>query len=1288
MSGSPVAHRRAPAALAIALLATLAGSVLPAPSAVVARTHEGPLLQAAAQPLDASLVSTIDSSRPSTGPAVGDAPPAPDAPAAQPSIAYEEAMAHAQDRIDFQPGGLVSVGFRPRASDRWLVDGKAPTALPAGRATGRQMAASPEGSRWTDIGAGTSKQDPAPTADPAPDPAAPDATPAPIDAPGGDPAVTATGASYVQPAEVTQVADPAVASGLRRQVYGFLPYWEVSGASSKLNYDVLSTIAYFSVGATSNGNLQKKNADGTNTTGWGGWTSSAMTSVINAAHQRGTRVVLTLSVFAWSTSQANVQKAILGSATARTNLARQAAAAVRDRGADGINLDFEPLASGYADEFVLFLKAVRTELNRIRTGYQLTYDTTGYIGNYPLEASVGAGAADAIFVMGYDYRTAGSGTAGSIDPLSGPDYDLTDTVRAYTARVPASRVILGLPWYGRAWSTTTSDVRAPNQSGTKFGASSTPNYENVVDLVAQYGRRWDPVELSPYVAYQRQNCTSTYGCVTSWRQVYYEDRASLELRLGMVSDYGLRGAGMWALGYDGGHAELYRAFSDSFLVDKATPQAGIRPISSPAGDEGFVVGWTASEPSTIASYDVQVSTNGGAWAAWLSATKAISDVWLGKDGAGYAFRVRGRDTKGTVGPWASANTYATTLGIGPGGFARVSNDGLAYRSGPGTSATRLGTIDKGTILAITSGPVNADGFAWYEVTQPIVEWGPVGFVERGVWIAARSSTATYVTAYRAPNTTRVDAGIVGLDFGAGGSGTGVGVATAAVATRSFSPNGDGSEDTIRIRWTNAVALDGLTLNVYATDGTLTGSVAVPALAAGARSWDWNGKVGGTPVADGRYVLQLVGTAGTKTYSAPSARPVTGAQIAAYAVTVDTVPPAITSASASSSLISPNADGVRDSVKLAIVATGASRWSLAVANGAGSVVRSLAGTGASTSWTWTGTNDAGARVADGRYTVTLSVWDVAGNRSQRAFAITVDTTPPSIALAAKAAIFSPNGDGTFDTTNLSWVGSEPSSGKAAIYHGTTLIRSWTVTNLTSWKGTWDGRTASGAKVADGTYTFRVAVKDAGGNARTVNTNVVVDRTAGFLGWSGAFYPQDVDALKPTSVVSWKQVRTAATTLAIVDASGNVILQVWSGRSLVAGTHAWTWNGRRADGSLVPQGRYLARLTVASSLGTQTIVRPVWATAFVITPSSTSIAVGQTLTVTAATVEPLAAAPKVTFTQPGRAGVTVTATRLADGRYRATFKVAAGTAGQGSIKVTGTDTGRHTNTSTMALTVRAS
>ncbi len=1224
----------------------------------------------------------------------------------EPSIVYEQAMAHEGDRIAFEPGGLVEVGFTPRASDRWPIDGRAPSVLPAGRASGRQMAVSPNGSRWTDIthparGAGSGAvppadpapqdgtvppADPDPAATPDPDPASnPAPSDAPIDAPADEPSpAPAQGAAFADPAQ--EPFDLAAASGLRRQVFGFLPYWELSGASTKLNYDVLSTIAYFSVGANSKGNLRKKDADGTNTTGWGGWTSSSMTGVINAAHQRGTRVVLTISVFAWTSGQASVQKAILGSSTARLNLARQAAAAVRDRGADGINLDFEPLASGYADEFTAFLRTMRTELNRIKGGYQLTYDTTGFIGNYPLEASVGAGAADAIFVMGYDYRTSGSATAGSIDPLSGPKYDLADTVRAYRARVPASRLILGLPWYGRAWSTATNDARSATLPGAKHGYSTAVNYETVTDLVDRYGRRWDAIEQSPYVAYRRENCTATYGCVTNWRQVYYDDYGSLKARLGMVNDYGLRGAGVWALGYDGGHPELYRAFAESFLVDKSAPQAGVKMLARAQPNEGFVVSWAAKDTSSVVSYDVQVSANGGPWTSWLAGTTATSDVWLGRDGAGYAFRVRARDSKGNVGAFNIVSVYDATPSLAPGGFGKVVTDGLAYRTGPRTNAARLGSLDAGTIVAVTRGPVSADGHTWYEVTQPIREWNPVTFVERGVWVATASSTTTHVAAHRAPNSTLVNAGMTGLDFGSG-TPTAVGTGRAAANLRRFSPNGDGSEDALRLRWTNTVALGSLTLRVFRPDGTSVGSVTVDDLGTGARTWDWNGRVGTKRVADGRYVLQLVGVAGSTTYSAPSARPVTPGQVAAYGVVVDTVAPVVTASSVTSGLISPNGDGTRDSTKMTLSASGASRWSARVANAGGTTVRTASGTGGSASFAWAGTNGSGSHVPDGRYTVTLAAFDEAGNAATRRWPVVVDTVGPAFAPSASPRIFSPNGDGAADTMALRWTANEKATGTARIWKGTTLVRSWTLTSLAAWSVTWNGRTAGGTPVKDGRYTFKVSGRDAAGNARSASIPVVVDRTASLLRWSANLYPQDGDALKPSAALTWRLARSATTTLRVFDDGGALVRTVWTRRAQASGTRGWTWDGRKADGTSVAQGRYTARLTVTSPLGTQELVRPVWVAGFAITPSASSVSAGQTLTVRIATIEPLATRPVVTFTQPGRAGVKVTATRLADGTYRARFAVATGRAGAGSVKVTATDTGGHANTTSVPIAIVA-
>ena len=448
-----------------------------------------------------------------------------------PGIHYEDARAHADDRIDFDPGGRVNVGFTPRPNDAWKVDGKAPRALPAGRLNGRQLreqgkpkpvepkAAEPKAAEPTPSGAAL------PTPEPPPDASGsePSRVPGDDDQPVADPsaAVEAVNIAWRSEEQDGPSAPAAAVSstGLRREVFGFLPYWELSDSSTRIDYSKVSTIAYFGVGIAANGSLMKRNTDGTTTVGWSGWTSSRMTTLINTAHQNRTRVVLTVQSFAWTSGQLDRQKRFLGSSTARATLAKQVAAAVRDRGADGVNLDLEPLARGYEDEFTALVRRIRAELNNVRSGYQLTFDTTGHIGNYPIEAATAAGGADAIIVMGYDYRTAGSSPVGSIAPLSRTGYDIRDTIAAYRARVPASKLILGVPYYGRAWSTDSDDLHASNISGTKYGASTTVPYETAITYTAEHGRRYDATEGVAWTAYRRENCTGAYGCVTPWRQL-------------------------------------------------------------------------------------------------------------------------------------------------------------------------------------------------------------------------------------------------------------------------------------------------------------------------------------------------------------------------------------------------------------------------------------------------------------------------------------------------------------------------------------------------------------------------------------------------------------------------------------------------------------------------------------------------------------------------------------------------------------------------------------------------
>jgi spore germination protein YaaH/flagellar hook assembly protein FlgD len=700
-------------------------------------THTSPTPRSRRAALVAILLIVVGVLPPATAGAAG--PVAATAPRGEPhpTVQYEEAMAHAGDRIAFTPGGRVTVPFKPRKGDRWVVGGLSPTALPAGRLSGKAI---------RDAAKGRTK--------PGVTTVVPSAAVNPVDLP------------YVRraalPVERAAAVDPG---GLKREVFGFLPYWELSDSSTRLDWEKLSTVAYFGVGAAGNGTLQKKNSDGSTTVGWSGWTSARMTSVINAAHANGARVVLTVQSFAWSSAGVARQKALLGNSTHRTTLARQIATAVRDRGADGVNLDFEPIVATYSAEFTALVRSVRAELNKVRRGYQLTFDATGWIGNYPIEAATASGAADAVVIMGYDYKNGSSNPVGSVAPLNSAAYDITDTIRSYVGRIPASKVILGVPYYGRAWSTSTSSFGSKNISGTKNGASTTVVYSTARQYAVDHGRKWDPVQAVAWTVYRRENCTATYGCVKPWRQLYYDDAKALGFKYDAVNRYNLRGAGIWALGYDGTRTELYGVLKAKFITDSVPPVISASSVSpavfSPNGDgrmdtttvriavTGHIrFGWT-----------VQRFIDGAAGPSLRSGSttgKVVAYTWDGKDSAGkaagdgtYRITVWTADASNnrasvsklvTVDRRRAVITAASSAGfISPNGDGRSDRTTLSWRAderisgqarlfGTGNTTVRRWTITAGTAGSWvwdgrnTAGTIVGDG----RYTLRIVGLDPAG----------------------------------------------------------------------------------------------------------------------------------------------------------------------------------------------------------------------------------------------------------------------------------------------------------------------------------------------------------------------------------------------------------------------------------------------------------------------------------------------------------------------------------------------------------------------------------
>jgi spore germination protein YaaH len=344
-------------------------------------------------------------------------------------------------------------------------------------------------------------------------------------------------------------------NGLASEVFGYLPYWALTDTLlASMDYDRVSTIAYFGVGAQSGGTLAKTGSH------WSGWTSSHMTDVINRAHAEGVKVVLTVTMMAWDYNYTSMS-ALLNSSTRRTQLAAEIATTIEARNADGVNLDFEPMPNSLQDAYTTFVRDVRAALE---PGHSLTVATTGGAASwdegYDLPALVAPGAADALMVMGYDFNWSGSARAGGVAPLdSAYSLDIRRAMDAYLAQVPADRLIWGVPYYGRAWTTTTTaqNSRTCASAGGCTAASWAFRYTDAVTSIAKYPRRWDATGQVPWYRYT----SATYDATV---QGYYEDSQSLDAKYDLVNAHGMRGVGIWHLLMDAGRTELWNSLAQNF----------------------------------------------------------------------------------------------------------------------------------------------------------------------------------------------------------------------------------------------------------------------------------------------------------------------------------------------------------------------------------------------------------------------------------------------------------------------------------------------------------------------------------------------------------------------------------------------------------------------------------------------------------------------------------------------------------------------------------------------------
>jgi spore germination protein YaaH len=347
-------------------------------------------------------------------------------------------------------------------------------------------------------------------------------------------------------------------SGSAREVFGYLPYWELDkGIDAYLRYDLLTTIAFFGIGYASDGHLI------TDAPGYRAYMGDLASTVIRNARAAGVRTVITFQSFDRARNEA-----FLSDPEAQATFIEEAVALMEERGADGANVDIEGLSGTFFDAYGAFVGSFARAAKERDPDAEISVATNGNTSGAKMAAAALAGGADRAFIMGYNYRTAGSARAGSVAPLVREDgLSLTSTLTLYAAAgVPLDRVILGLPYYGRTWPTTSDELHAPRQTDTATYGSAKAFFPRTLPASARGSTEtYDPVEHAVVLArYDEVRGT--------WVQTYYDDPRSLRPKMQLAVDSGLAGIGMWALGYDRGQPGYWELIAE--MVKGPRPEAG------------------------------------------------------------------------------------------------------------------------------------------------------------------------------------------------------------------------------------------------------------------------------------------------------------------------------------------------------------------------------------------------------------------------------------------------------------------------------------------------------------------------------------------------------------------------------------------------------------------------------------------------------------------------------------------------------------------------------------------
>lgn len=273
--------------------------------------------------------------------------------------------------------------------------------------------------------------------------------------------------------------------------------------------------------------------------------------MLERAYWSGVGAILTLTPLgADGRFNNHLVTAILENPQAKENLIQQLFDKVREKGYQGVDVDFEYVKAEDRDLFTDFVAELTRRMNQ--EGYQVSValapktsaDQKGLLYEGKDYGGLGA-AANQVLLMTYEWGYT-YGPPMAVAPIN----KVRQVVEYAVTEIPVRKINMGIPNYGYDWP-------LPYEKGVTR-ARTIGNVE-AVRLAVEQGAviQFDPVAQSPYFVYIQDGIE---------HEVWFEDVRSIQAKFGLVREFALKGVGYWQL------MRLFRAnwllMEEEFRIEK------------------------------------------------------------------------------------------------------------------------------------------------------------------------------------------------------------------------------------------------------------------------------------------------------------------------------------------------------------------------------------------------------------------------------------------------------------------------------------------------------------------------------------------------------------------------------------------------------------------------------------------------------------------------------------------------------------------------------------------------